>query len=107
VKIVYEDESDVKVFLMDIWRALITKKSKGGFQKFDEYFTFTVIFIVAFAVMYLFTYLAVDKMLCTRKDGVFQNLTTKKKHEYVGRIVSIVHAVIVTVTSSIGCFFIW
>jgi hypothetical protein len=67
----------------------------------------TLSWIIIFAIMYSVLFLMLDKALYRGKDTVFQNLKWEKKCDYVGRIVSIIHAVLVTITSSYACFFMW
>ena len=74
---------------------------------FDEYATITVIFIVIFAMVYSFLFVICDNILCRKAGDAFQKMDKQKKAEYVGRIVSSIHATLVTVTSSIACFFVW
>ena len=92
--------------LEDLYAFLIASKAKGGFERFDEYFTLSTIFFIFFMVMYCCIYFMYDKVIC-RRDSEFQKLDFKKKNEYVGRIISVIHAVLVVFTSYIACFTIW
>jgi predicted PurR-regulated permease PerM len=101
------EENSLWVILQDLYSQLTTQQAKLGFRRFDEYLTLSVVMMLFFAFVFSFIYFVCDKVLCRGTRTVFQKMDRAKKSEYVGRIVSVLHAVIVSVTSTIGCFFIW
>ena len=84
---------------------LSTHKSKGGPSMVTHYTVLTLLFTVVFAFLYMWTYFLWDSVLFRSKNSAFQTLDKAKKLEYVARLTSSLHAVIVTFTSTIGCFY--
>lgn len=100
------EDNDLKSLVIDLYQMSIKSLSKDGPKHLNEYAAIIVIHIVVFAVLYTTLYLCISYILCGR-DTAFGKMVFKKKVEYVGRIVSIIHAVIAIATSTIGSFFIW
>ena len=90
-----------------MWTIFTKSKSKTGMKSFNEYLFLTGFFMILFAGIYILTYWAIDKALCNKKQNAFYQLNKTKKLEYVGRVVSIIHAVAVTLTSAYGSFYLW
>jgi hypothetical protein len=86
---------------------LIKTKPTGGIQNFNLYTSMVLLWIVVFAIVYSVVYVFLDSVLYREKTSVFQGLSFQKKHDYTARVVSIIHAILVTVTSTIACFLIW
>ncbi len=99
------DVSGFKELANDLWHVLTTSKAKGGLKMLNHYLLWSGVFMAIFALTYLMTYIFWDNILFRSKHSSFQSLNRSKKLEYVGRLTASLHAVIVTVTSTLGCFF--
>ena len=100
------DHSELRNLLADMWTIFIKSKSKTGFKMLKEYLLLCAFFFVFFAAIYSIIYWAFYQ-ICKKKTSAFQQMDRIKKLEYVGRVVSIIHAIAVTITSAYGCFYIW
>ena len=100
------EDNDLKSLVVDLYQMSIKSLSKDGPSHLKEYAALTVIHMFVFAIAYSTLYFCLNYILCGRSTA-FGKMDLKKKSEYVGRIVSIIHALIVFATSTIGCFFIW
>jgi len=90
-----------------MWAHLIKSKAKTGFKMLNEYLILSGFFFFLFGAIYIIIYVALCNSRCNKKNMAFAQLERRKKFEYVGRIVSIIHAVTASITSAYGCFFIW
>ena len=87
--------------MRETW-ALVMQPHQGGYHKWSEYGVQVIFNIIFFAILYFVIYFVCDLLL-----EEFSKMTKTKKSDYVGRIISIVHAVLVTILSGISCFCIW
>lgn len=70
-----------------------------------HYTILSSLFVVLFAFLYVWTYFLWNSVLFANKKSAFQQLDKAKKLDYIARVTSSLHAIIVTVTSTIGCFY--
>ena len=101
------ENSELYTLLSDMWTVFTKSRSKTGSKSFNEYLFLTGFFFILFAAIYVFIYWVFVSALCKKKNYAFTQMTRTKQFEYVGRVVSIIHAIAVTITSAYGCFYLW
>ena len=89
-----------------MWTHFIKSKAKTGTKMLNEYLALSGFFVFLFGAIYIVIYLAFCNTLCKKKNFAFAQMKRTQMLEYVGRLVSIIHAVALTLTSAFGCFFI-
>ena len=101
------EEGSFSDFLLGVYHMSTRTKPKGGVERLGEYLTFSIFSMFAFALIYCLCFTLCDSILFRSKTSLFQKMSSSKKAEYAGRLVSTIHALICVATSTIGCFFIW
>lgn len=73
-----------------------------GAHKTQEYHKQILAFLGIITAFYVVTF-----VLCQMCNKAFRRMTRQQKSEYVGRSVAILHALIVSATSTMTTFFMW
>lgn len=73
-----------------------------GPHKKQEYHQQILYIMGALAIQYAITY-----VFCAMCDKAFKKMDRRKRAEYVGRSTAIIHAIVVSITSLIGTFYLW
>lgn len=93
--------------MKDFYNYSISTKSKGGMDNLPRYALMVLFWFLLSAVVYSILFVVIDNVVFRSKSTAFQSMTQKKKHDYVSRVLSVYHAILVAATSSVACFFIW
>ena len=102
-----QDQSELMRLLGEMWFVFTRHRSKPGMKMFTEYALISAFYLILFSMIYIFIYYVLKNYLFNKKEFAFAQMNRTKRLEYVGRIVSVIHAIIVTLIAAYGCFYLW